>query len=360
MSKAPTQVGTNTTSSTSQTNVPSFVTDAQQGLMGTAINLTSPFLQDPPPSLVAPLNDVQNLEYGDKARVFGNEMLNTLPVKPGDYGSWNTDGSQLGQADVNQFFNPYQKDVVATTQQQLQEANDKQLAAIRARQGAEGSYGGNRGALEEMEQNRNYGNTLASTVAGLNNQGWQQAAQLGMGNAQMRQQTGLFNAQQNLGAAQAADQFRQSQAGRWQAGLNAYKDVGNMYQAQDQRELDAPFKGLDVLRGVVPWQLGTTSSSTNSQPIYGPSTMQTALGIGTLGAGILSDRTTKKDIKKLGKDPETGLTHYTYNYKDDPKGMPKRVGPMAQEAEQKFPGSTKKIGGKMVIKGDAARKILGI
>jgi hypothetical protein len=59
---------------------------------------------------------------------------------------------------------------------------------------------------------------------------------------------------------------------------------------------------------------------------------QNQAGIGSLLGGVgslfaLSDKDTKKDIKKVG-----GL--YEYRYKTDPKGSPKRIGVMAQEVEK--------------------------
>jgi len=45
----------------------------------------------------------------------------------------------------------------------------------------------------------------------------------------------------------------------------------------------------------------------------------------------LSDEREKTDIKKIGKDKESGLTMYSYRYKGDPKSYPKVTGPMAQE-----------------------------
>lgn len=76
-----------------------------------------------------------------------------------------------------------------------------------------------------------------------------------------------------------------------------------------------------------------------------------AMGITGLGAlaGILSDENDKKDVQKLGKDPDTGLTMYAYRYKDAPASSQKVVGPMAQEVEKKMPGMVKKIGGHRVI-----------
>jgi len=71
-------------------------------------------------------------------------------------------------------------------------------------------------------------------------------------------------------------------------------------------------------------------------------------GIGGLAA---SDRRMKTNIKKLGIDPETKLPMYTYNYKDDPKHYPKRVGPMAQDIEKQYPDAVGEIGGHKVIFG---------
>lgn len=71
--------------------------------------------------------------------------------------------------------------------------------------------------------------------------------------------------------------------------------------------------------------------------------------IGGLG-GLISDERDKTDIMPLGKDAATGLDMAAYRYKDDPKSYPKVVGPMAQDVEKQYPGSTTKVGGHMVIK----------
>jgi hypothetical protein len=66
------------------------------------------------------------------------------------------------------------------------------------------------------------------------------------------------------------------------------------------------------------------------------------------GLGMMSDERDKKDIEKLGE--KDGLPIYSYNYKTDSKSAPKRAGPMAQDVEKKYPGSTTEIGGHKVIK----------
>lgn len=360
MSKAPTQVGTST--NTTSSAPPPYVQDAQKNLMEAAGGLTLPFAQQGPPStLAAPLNDTQQWAGATAANNVQQSYNVPIPVYTANAAGGSA--AQLGAGDINSFFNPYQKDVVGTTEQQLGEANDKTLAAIRARQGAEGAYGGNRGALEESEQNRNYGNTLASTVAGLNQSGWNNAANLGMGNAQMRQQTGMQNTQnQQQANIFNAQQQTNAKTQEWEHQMQALQGLmgwGNQQQQQAQKETMQPYTALDIFRGVVP---GTyASSGTSSQPIYGASPFQTALGVGTLGAGLLggaSDRTLKTDIQKLGEDEKTGLDMYAFRYKGDPKNTMKVVGPMAQDVEVKFPGSTVRVGGKLAIK-PAARMMLG-
>jgi hypothetical protein len=72
---------------------------------------------------------------------------------------------------------------------------------------------------------------------------------------------------------------------------------------------------------------------------------------------MFSDEDAKTDIQEVGKDPKTGLTMHAFRYKGDPKNTPKVVGPMAQEVEKKYPGSTVNMGGGRVIKPDAVQAL---
>jgi len=67
-------------------------------------------------------------------------------------------------------------------------------------------------------------------------------------------------------------------------------------------------------------------------------------GLMGMGANLIaSDRSLKKDIKPVGKV-------YEYNYKDDPKGAPKRIGVMAQEVEKYKPDAVvKRDDGKRMV-----------
>lgn len=87
-----------------------------------------------------------------------------------------------------------------------------------------------------------------------------------------------------------------------------------------------------------------------------------ASGLGSAlmsGLSFLSDKNQKTDIKKLGKDDETGLDIYSYRYKGDPKTYPKVVGPMAQDIEKKYPGATKRRGGRLTVHAGAMNSLAG-
>ena len=100
-----------------------------------------------------------------------------------------------------------------------------------------------------------------------------------------------------------------------------------------------------------------STTGTGSQEQSTPWTQY--LGLGIAGLGLLSDRNAKTDIKKVGKNPDTGLDIYSYRYKGDPKTYPKVVGPMAQDIEKKYPGSTERLGGSLYVK-PSAIGLLGV
>lgn len=94
-------------------------------------------------------------------------------------------------------------------------------------------------------------------------------------------------------------------------------------------------------------------------PSGGTSAATGLFNAATTGLSLLSDRSQKTDIKKLGKDDETGLDIYSYRYKGDPKTYPKVVGPMAQDIEKKYPGATKRRGGRLTVHAGAMNSLAG-
>ena len=58
-----------------------------------------------------------------------------------------------------------------------------------------------------------------------------------------------------------------------------------------------------------------------------------------LAASSKSDKRLKKNLQKLGTHPETQTPIYAYNWKGEPPGAPKSLGPMAQDLAKTIPGS---------------------
>jgi hypothetical protein len=103
---------------------------------------------------------------------------------------------------AQQFYNPYEQDVVQQTMQDLERSNLQQGTADRARAVSSGAFGGSRGRLMEQERERSFGRGAAEAVGGIRQAGYagaQQAAQrAGQGLGALGGQLGQFG--QGLGA----------------------------------------------------------------------------------------------------------------------------------------------------------------
>lgn len=362
--------------STTKEELPGYVQDAQKNLIATGQNLTSPFLQNAPAYSVAGFSPDQTMGF-DLSRGVAETAFNTptpwltgvaaqsAGVSP--VGS-QASASQLSSDEIGQFMNPYIGSVIAPTLGNMRRERDNTAAGISARYAAQSGLGGSGDALARGQLNRSYGEQVSTTVANLMAQGYDKASALALANAQMRQQAELQNAQLSLRAAQMAQQNNQFNASaqnsmatqtaqtnsamldaeqtRQMRAIQQLLQGGSTQQGLAQQSIDVPWTMLQRLIGTTPSLNNTGSTKTTETSGNGTSTAQ--LGLGLLGL-FLSDREEKRDLEKLGKDPKTGLDLYTYNYKSDPKSAPKRVGPMAQDVEKKFPEMVRTVGGKKVV-----------
>jgi len=80
-------------------------------------------------------------------------------------------------AGIQQFYNPYEQDVVQQTMQDMQEQNQQQSMANRGRAISSGAFGGSRGRLMEQERERSFGRGMMEGVGGIRSQGFGQAMQ---------------------------------------------------------------------------------------------------------------------------------------------------------------------------------------
>jgi hypothetical protein len=167
---------------------------------------------------------------------------------------------------------------------------------------------------------------------------------------------GLTNTGDSMNKANIANYGMLSSAGAGQS-MQAQNNI-NAQMAKFNQAFNYPQQQLGTLLsalGMTPHD--TSTSSQQSSQTTTPTDWASLISGGLKDASSIygmtqSDRSTKTDIEKLGKDPKTGLEMHAYRYKGDPKSYPKVVGPMAQDVEKAFPGSTEKVGekGKLAIR----------
>jgi hypothetical protein len=234
----------------------------------------------------------------------------------------------------------------------------------------------------------NLANSQLGTNTNVNNatrqdQAWQFNANLGtntlrdnatradaiaLDNARRQDTRDQFNSTAGQQATTLNNTFANDQQRRQMTALQALLGTGGQQQQTAQQSLNLPADWLQRLQQITPSTTGSltqgqTSTPTQTNLLGAGVGLATALpglikGFGALGA--LSDENEKTDVKKLGKDPQTGIEMAAYRYKGDPKSYPKVVGPAsAQQVERVRPGSTRKIGGKHVITTGALKKMMG-
>jgi len=204
-------------------------------------------------------------------------------------------------------------------------------------------------ASNAQAQNTQMG--AAQGLTGIQNFGQQNAAQWA-GMIPQLQQAAYAPGQQLMQIGDYQNQYAQR-------GIDAQRQLFEQQQAMPWTQLNRFGGSVSGLGGLI-GNAGTTTGTVDQQQ-QTPWTQYAGLGLAA--AGMMSDRNEKTDIKKLGDDPRTGLPMYSYRYKDDVaehgRGIPKVVGPMAQDIEKLMPGSTERIGGKLIVK-KAALGILGL
>ena len=204
---------------------------------------------------------------------------------------------------------------------------------------------------------------------------------------QMNAANSALNAQNQ--AAQRQLNYLQMLPALTQLAYDPYQrqgDIGNWVQDRLQQEMNSSIgqynnlqtmgwsqlaKYLGTISGAMPAFQGTgvtgaqsvggtqsVGSSTTTTP-FGP---QQALGLGMSAVGKMSDIRLKTDIDKIGTHTMSGLDIYAYRYKGNPKHYPKVVGPMAQDAKEKFPAAIGEVDGTLYLKpeGAAAGGLLGL
>lgn len=260
-------------------------------------------------------------------------------------------GLGINGLDRSLYMNPFTKDVIDASVTKSQDALNQSLQANADKAVAAKAFGGSRGAIVDGVTRAQSNKDLSELIASLNSANFNQATSAMQGDIASKISTAGGMSSNQTAANTSALQ-----------GVAGLLSAGQSDTAQRQRVLDdlkGKFdeeQGYDLERlnillsslGMSPYGKTENTEKTTSPASSGTDFGQLGLGIFSLLLG-LSDRDEKTDIKKVGKDKKTGIPLYSYRYKGDPKTYPKIVGPMAQDIEEMFPGSTVEVNGKIAV-----------
>lgn len=308
------------------------------------------YSQDPS-AFVAQMNPIQQAGIGQIAGAGGGYQ----PYYQAGAGLTMSGAQGVGpltQEQIGYYQNPFTQAVVGSTLANLQQQQGQQLSQQQAEAIKAGAFGGDRAGIQRAQLMGQQGLATAQAISPLLAQGYQQGVQTAMGQQGIRAQdlqrqlaagqqiaglgTGL--AQTGLAAGQALLGAGGAQQQTEQAGLSA------LYN-QFLQERSYPFQVAQFLANIATGTGALSgSTTTTAQPVP-----------------FMSDERDKTNVKPLGG----GL--YAYDYKDDVEAAeregrpmpPKRVGPMAQDIEERAPGLVEEVGGHKIVKGLAPESMGG-
>ena len=220
-------------------------------------------------------------------------------------------GAQLGTIDPatgqpvtptlapGSYMSPYQQQVIDTTREEYDVQAAKSRLGLGAQAVAGGAFGSGRHGIAEAEFDVGSNRQRANILAGLRQQGYQQAQQARQ--QDLANQLGIAGLQSKLGGG--AQQLAQQQ-------ISGLGTLGGMQQAQSQAVLDAqrqaaqtaayePYQRLGTYgAGVASLISGYPSGQQTTTPSASP--LQTALGTGAGLAGIYGGLTGKNPFGAIG------------------------------------------------------------
>jgi hypothetical protein len=287
-----------------------------------------------------------------------------------NYSSNPITAGQIATTDLKPYMDPYTGAVTNAAMNQFDLGNQQALTGIGDQANKARAFGGSRQGVAEGAMNATNIMNKASLLANANEKNFLQAREAATGDISRRFDADKLNEANRATAEQLRMSGATGEGALATQGQNAFLSGSSaalagqdQLQQQAQKKIDADKAYYDEQRmdpidrirmrmsALQNSPYGTKTESVTPGPTTNP--MSSILGgassiIGMAGTVLpllgMSDRRTKTDITKLGKDKDTGLNLYAYRYKGDPKSYPKVVGPMAQEVEKKFPGSTVKVG----------------
>lgn len=248
----------------------------------------------------------------------------------------------LTQQQIQYYQNPFTQSVVGSTLANLQQQQGQQLAQQQAEAIKAGAFGGDRAGIQRAQLMGQQGLATAQAISPLLMQGYQQGVQTAAG----QQAVAAQDLQRQLAAGQQLGGLGAQAQQTALAGAQAQLGAGTAEQQTEQAGKQALYNQFLQERGY-PFQVAQFLANI----AMGTGALSGSTTATTQPAPFFSDEREKTNVQPLGE----GL--YAYDYIDDVRRAeeegrpmpPKRVGPMAQDIEERAPGLVGEVGGHKVV-----------
>jgi hypothetical protein len=275
----------------------------------------------------------------------------------------------LTAGQINQYYSPYNQEVVQATEGQFANTNATQQQQLLSGLASQGALGGSGTARAQALLSGQQQLSEAPTIAGLENTGYNQAVQYAMNQFQQNPEQAAFGiastgvAGQNAALTGANAQFG---AGTAEQQTSQALDTA-LQQAFYQQEFYP--EAITGWEGALDTGVGSQMGGTSTTSAPPPSLASELAGIGTFGVGLgslfstpgnggssaatgignalgslftLSDKRAKKNISKIGMLKD-GQGIYRFQYRD---GDPDEwfIGLLAQDVEKHHPEAVAESG----------------
>jgi hypothetical protein len=255
--------------------------------------------------------------------------------------------------EISQWQSPYTQQVIDTTLANMRQSQGQQMQQVVGNEIAANASGGDRAALEKALLGGQQAMQTGQMVAGLENQGYNNAVQ-----------TALSNNAQMLQGAYGMGNLAQSGQALDLGQLSALIGAGGQLQGQQQAEYNAASQNAsqqqmwplqmqqwlaNIVGGIGSLEGGTTTGT--SKTSQSPGVLQWLGAIGA-GASAMSDERLKENKKVIGKTFDDQPI-YSYNFKGD---QTTHLGLLAQNVEKSHPEAVGEYGGWKTVNYSEATK----
>ena len=363
------QTGTQQQQTQQTTQLPPWVNDAAQQNYAFAQNVAARPLQQYQGQMVPDTSDQMQQAWNTAATSANAGMPQLNAATAGFAGAlgqtpMTVTPQTLSGTNLQPYEDPYTQSVINASLPIMQQQLGQTLATNAGTASQTGAFGGSRFGVQQGVAQAQGALGEAQMAANLNAQNFTQAQAAATGDI-----TRNLQAQTTNQGAQQAKINSDIQASQGLAGVgtdvaqnanNAFtmqNTAGTEEMAQAQNQINAqmakfqqaqtyPTQQLSVLQsalGMTPYGQSTTGASDTTT--YTPTDWAAlaAAGIGAAGNIFkVSDRRLKKNLQKLGVHGPSKTPIYAFNWKGEPPGSPKSLGPMAQDLQKTIPGSVAK------------------